>query len=1002
MEAGSQTTKDRLLVTIHGIRTFGHWQERLGKMVKYEDPGTESLHYQYGYFSAIAFLIPFVRDLVVGRFTRALNSYCKGRTWQRIDIVAHSFGTYIVANALLGRKLDKRIRVHTLILAGSVLKANFPIERLLESRVRRIANECGIQDSVLVLSQVASIGTGMAGRSGIVGFQGERFQNRFNNFGHGGYFDNDDAYMRREWLPLLTDNAPMSPRPYPTALSNAKGAMLFLINNADVLKVMLWMSIPLLLALYFFLLRNQANRAEEQARAALHDSQTAQARVSEVLKKVEYEATLADSGRLAGVAMLNSANNIDVSALLSVNAYLTKSTFDTRNSMLHALQADQGLLAILDRSQTAWYQLAVDPKSGMLVAGNEDGTIEIWNLITRKTLGPLMVTPYAPIVGLAVSPDGKTLATGGYMPDHQGDWAIQLWDLAKRHPLGDPIIERGPGAVIYSIAFSPDGRILAYGGFGGEVSFLDTRTHHKVGNPILLPGTVRSIAFSHDGRMLASASVDGTVELWSVETHGPIGDPMDGGGDLLTVALDADDQLLASGGLNTNLRIWNMATHRLIKEIPDTDNVSDLAFSSDGRSLVAADSNGLVRLWRLSNDARDLAKIEQIADLTGHSGTVSGVAFSLDGKFITSAGSDGTVRLWDAQHQVPRLGYLLAGEGDAVFTVGFSADGKTLASSGSDGTIRLWNPETRKHLGVPFGRFLGPQTSSSIWEASGVAFSADGNWLASLDRNEARLWHKPIGQTLPENLDSSKSVAFSPDSQQLALGEYDGSIRIKDLSRNKWLTPLCCHTDSVESMAFSPNGKLFASVGAEGDVRVWSTAKYMSEGKPLLCKNDRGFAISFSPDNKLLAVGYSDGTVRLWDAMTHEEIGEPLKGDFNSEIKSVAFSHDGILLAAVSSGGDGVQLWDLAKRLPLGKPFLGDPNDEATSAAFSPDDKLLAVANSDGTTWLWNIDSPSWIGPLCAIANRNLSAREWRQFFSDRSYQVTCRNFPPGKGITRQ
>ena len=59
--------KTHLVVTVHGIRTYGHWQEALGQLVESHDSTTETVHYQFGYFSAIAFLVPFVRDLVVRR-----------------------------------------------------------------------------------------------------------------------------------------------------------------------------------------------------------------------------------------------------------------------------------------------------------------------------------------------------------------------------------------------------------------------------------------------------------------------------------------------------------------------------------------------------------------------------------------------------------------------------------------------------------------------------------------------------------------------------------------------------------------------------------------------------------------------------------------------------------------------------------------------------------------------------------------------------------------------
>jgi len=203
--------KTHLVVTVHGIRTYGHWQEALGQLVGSHDSAAETVHYQFGYFSAIAFLVPFVRDFVVRRFQRSLRRFLS-RPYDRVDVVYHSFGTYLVANALMRWKATPRPRIHTLIMAASVLKSNYPIEALFEGTVRRIVNECGVRDTVLILSQLFSVGTGTAGRSGFVGIQDDRFRNRYWEFHHSQYFDREHQFMRGQWLPLLLGDGPIPPR----------------------------------------------------------------------------------------------------------------------------------------------------------------------------------------------------------------------------------------------------------------------------------------------------------------------------------------------------------------------------------------------------------------------------------------------------------------------------------------------------------------------------------------------------------------------------------------------------------------------------------------------------------------------------------------------------------------------------------------------------------------------------------------------------------------------
>src|SRR6476660_1434532 len=80
-----------LVVTVHGIRTYGVWQDRLTKLLD-PQPGVTVCNYNFGYFSAFAFMIPPLRWLVTRRFRAALLREVHGQEWDRIDIVAHSFG----------------------------------------------------------------------------------------------------------------------------------------------------------------------------------------------------------------------------------------------------------------------------------------------------------------------------------------------------------------------------------------------------------------------------------------------------------------------------------------------------------------------------------------------------------------------------------------------------------------------------------------------------------------------------------------------------------------------------------------------------------------------------------------------------------------------------------------------------------------------------------------------------------------------------------------------
>src|SRR5688572_18797931 len=119
------TTYRHLVITVHGIRTFGHWQERLESLLRDAQPGITVKNFKYDYFSSIAFMVPFLRWIVTRKFRRDLLHSVNEEKWDRIDLVAHSFGTHIVGWGLHGIHCDKRPRINTVLLAGSVLRPDF-------------------------------------------------------------------------------------------------------------------------------------------------------------------------------------------------------------------------------------------------------------------------------------------------------------------------------------------------------------------------------------------------------------------------------------------------------------------------------------------------------------------------------------------------------------------------------------------------------------------------------------------------------------------------------------------------------------------------------------------------------------------------------------------------------------------------------------------------------------------------------------------------------------
>jgi hypothetical protein len=247
-----------VLITVHGIRTFGQWQDRLKKLVTAANPNVEVKEYGYGYFSVVAFLIPVVRWLAVISFRRRLKLLLKTHPRAPVSIVAHSFGTHIVARALQSMKPGELPEIPVVILAGSVLKSNFDWTRLLNSgKLKRVINDCGIDDNILLLSQMCVLLTGMAGRVGFYGFSDEQVMNRYFAGGHSHYFQpagaDLDSFMRSRWVPILAHGTDPELPDERVTRGTIQGVGYALMRLADPIKIMAYLSIAYLLTSYAYL-----------------------------------------------------------------------------------------------------------------------------------------------------------------------------------------------------------------------------------------------------------------------------------------------------------------------------------------------------------------------------------------------------------------------------------------------------------------------------------------------------------------------------------------------------------------------------------------------------------------------------------------------------------------------------------------------------------------------------------------------------------------------------
>ncbi|MEZ4768640.1 MAG: BTAD domain-containing putative transcriptional regulator [Caldilineales bacterium] len=565
------------------------------------------------------------------------------------------------------------------------------------------------------------------------------------------------------------------------------------------------------------------------------------------------------------------------------------------------------------------------------------------------------------ITSVAFSPDGRLIAAGS------ADNKIRLWRMA------DGMLATmltGHDFVVTSIAFSPDGSMLASGSIDATVRLWDivgSRSASGSGHVRAVlrdhEGSLQAVAFSPDGRTLASGSRDATIRLWDVAAILAAGGgnafEVLQGHSLLVLGLDfsPDGRLLASAGADQVIRLWDMTDARPSTERASivldghSDRVTSVTFSPGGKTLASASNDGSVRLW-------DAASGRCLHVLNRHRNWVLSVAFDPTGRMVASGSIDRSILIWDLFDEQMLAGerppYARQDHSDWVRSVAFSPDGHILASGGDDKSVRLWDVRTRQLLRLHQG-FKNRVLS--------VAFSPDGATLASASEDgKARLWRidAPAMQyELPAGGQRSvagqlKSVAFSPSGDLLATGGGRSPVNIWDARSGRLRSTLRGHLGRIVCVVFSPDGRFVAAGGEDRSVYVWSLNQHRSGGLPRIMRIHEQAVVSlaFSPDSTLLASGSADRNVCLWDVATGQ-VRNTLTGHSNW-VNGVAFSSDGGRLASACADGI-VRLFDVASGALL-KEMEGHVAWVRT-VAFGPGDRTLASGGNDFTVRLWDLQT---------------------------------------------
>ena len=551
------------------------------------------------------------------------------------------------------------------------------------------------------------------------------------------------------------------------------------------------------------------------------------------------------------------------------------------------------------------------PDGKLVLTASRDQTARLWDANTGEPVGQPM--RHSDGIEWAVfGPDGQQIATAGL------EGTVRLWSTASQQPVGSPLAH--PKAV-RCISFSPDGRRLVSGGDDLVARVWDVETQLPSAAPLQHQGEICAVAFSPDGRRIATASGDHTARVWDAETGQPVIPPLVHGAMVFRVNFSPNGKQLITGSHDGTARVWDSVSGAPVTApLPHNHLVSHVSFHPDGGRVLTASHDGVVRLWKLPVDPG----VPPLAFETEG----QPLAFTSDGRLVLWAQSNGTARAWDVVLRQPITKTL--NEGSVVQHAAFTPDGRQVLTIGSDGTNRLWD-------------LAGSRESVPPWKApvatAPPVFSPDAmRVVQSVECQMAGIRRVPGGQAVADwkHQTEFRATAFSPDGRWVASGADDGVILLREADSGREVAGGLRHEALIFSMNFSPDSRLLATASQDGVVKLWRVPEARLYTQPM--RHPRAvLQLAFSRDGGQLLTASEDKQVRIWNVANGQLAAPPLVHELL--ISHISFNPDGSRVVTIDESLT-PRVWDVATgqlvSLPGGWPTAenGSPSSGTNTWAW--------------------------------------------------------------------